>query len=74
MLRLIVPLTVATVLVLAQLAYALIGGVGLIAQNDPVAVAAIAEELLVLAAQANDVKGGAQRQERERARRGASRW
>jgi len=48
--RLIVPLTVATVLVLAQLAYALIGGVGLIAQNDPVAVAAIAEESTSVAA------------------------
>ena len=42
--RLIVPVTVATVLVLAQLTYALIGGVGLVAHHDPVAAAAIVEE------------------------------
>jgi murein DD-endopeptidase MepM/ murein hydrolase activator NlpD len=42
--RLIVPVTVAAVLVLAQLAYALVGGVGLVAHHDPVAVAAVAQE------------------------------
>lgn len=50
--RLIVPVTVATVLVLAQLAYALVGGVGLVAHHDPVAVAAVAQENTAVAARA----------------------
>lgn len=48
--RLTVPLLAATVLVLAQLAYALTGGLGPVASHDPVAQAAQAEEVAKVAA------------------------
>ena len=48
--HLVVPVTVATALVLSQLAYALFGGVGLMAQHDPVASAAATQEIAAVAA------------------------